>query len=401
MKILVVDDDVMARKVLTAFLRQSNFDVQLAEDARSAFRALTTPGAPLLAIVDWVLPDLSGPELCRRVRAHDLAVQPYLIMLSSKKERADVAAGLDAGADDYVVKPFNIEEMQARLRVGERQVEERLALYERIQKLESALRDQMLSAASSAAAAPATSAAPVEDYNRRTWALDRDHIDTVVAGALRHSGQREAPRRVARAATGSHAIAWSGLLLGKQERWFDLLLETDRAGLAALQAQSRNRGNSLADFCVKLQTAVRDSMHSVLRASGADVSTVFVPLAVDRNATEPADIPDAVVERHHYKVGSATLTFVVSSQPCAVRQRTPEELHRYDILARAYPPENVQRVPLLRSGVVLRDHTLEKLRQFAGQLAGEIPLVAAYTPSPQALSYLDTPMEQIRAAAVA
>jgi sigma-B regulation protein RsbU (phosphoserine phosphatase) len=112
--------------------------VSLAHDGESAW-SLTQSQAPQLAILDWMMPALDGPALCRRIRQDATTAHMYLILLTSRDSRTDVVAGLDAGADDYLVKPFDPEELRARLQVGVRvlTLQERLA--DRIAKLETAV----------------------------------------------------------------------------------------------------------------------------------------------------------------------------------------------------------------------------------------------------------------------
>lgn len=139
MKILVVDDGAVTRRVLDTFLKQSGHEVVVVEDGPAAFSALTAPDAPHVAIIDWMMPDITGPELCTKLCAHPFAIRPYLLILTGRNEKRDIVAALDAGADDFISKPFNIEEMQARLRVAERHVRLQLHYQRRLAELEEKL----------------------------------------------------------------------------------------------------------------------------------------------------------------------------------------------------------------------------------------------------------------------
>jgi sigma-B regulation protein RsbU (phosphoserine phosphatase) len=138
MRALIADDDRVATAKLARALASWDFDVSLAHDGESAW-SLTQSQAPQLAILDWMMPALDGPALCRRIRQDATTAHMYLILLTSRDSRTDVVAGLDAGADDYLVKPFDPEELRARLQVGVRvlTLQERLA--DRIAKLETAV----------------------------------------------------------------------------------------------------------------------------------------------------------------------------------------------------------------------------------------------------------------------
>ena len=118
MRILIAEDDLVTARLLRALLDSWGFEVVTVTDGISALAVLQTPDAPRLAILDWMMPGLDGPEVCRRARAYRPGVPLYLILVTSREARRDVVAGLDAGADDYVVKPPDPEELRSRLKAG-------------------------------------------------------------------------------------------------------------------------------------------------------------------------------------------------------------------------------------------------------------------------------------------
>jgi sigma-B regulation protein RsbU (phosphoserine phosphatase) len=135
---LIADDDRIGTTLLSRTMANWNFDVRIAHDGEAAWTAIKEH-APQVAIVDWMMPVLDGPDLCRRIRDDAATAHLYVILLTSRDSRDDLVAGLNAGADDYLVKPFDHEELLARLRVGVRVVmlQERLA--ERVSALEIAV----------------------------------------------------------------------------------------------------------------------------------------------------------------------------------------------------------------------------------------------------------------------
>jgi two-component system, cell cycle response regulator len=121
MQALVVDDSAVYRKLIGDHLRSWGFGVTLAETGSEAWRILEKPDAPKLALLDWVLPDIDGIELCRRIRkAGSSGPYVYVILLTSNEGRQNMLDALQAGADDYLVKPFDDLELKARLLVGKR-----------------------------------------------------------------------------------------------------------------------------------------------------------------------------------------------------------------------------------------------------------------------------------------
>jgi two-component system cell cycle response regulator len=122
MRILISDDDFTSRSILAAVLRKSGHEVTETTNGREAWEALCRPDAPRLVVLDWVMPEMDGLEVIQRVRGMESPLPPYIIMVTAKNETADLVAGLDAGADDYVSKPFNLAELRARIKVAERVV---------------------------------------------------------------------------------------------------------------------------------------------------------------------------------------------------------------------------------------------------------------------------------------
>lgn len=120
MKILVADDAPDFRMLLEAALKAWKYEVRVVSDGRDALHELTSPGGARLALLDWEMPGLDGPDVCREVRSREIQDASYLILLTGRKDPSDIAAGLEAGADDYVAKPFDPLELRARLLVGQR-----------------------------------------------------------------------------------------------------------------------------------------------------------------------------------------------------------------------------------------------------------------------------------------
>ena len=139
MSILIAEDDAVSRRLLEATLQRWKYDVIVTGDGLAALHALTGPAPPRLAILDWMMPELDGPDVCRRLRAAPSATAPYLILLTAKGDKRDIADGLDAGADDYITKPFDMSELRARLRVGERMLALQQSLANKIAELQTAL----------------------------------------------------------------------------------------------------------------------------------------------------------------------------------------------------------------------------------------------------------------------
>lgn len=136
MRVLIAEDDPVSRALLARILSTWGYEVVTARDGNEAWDELQRENAPSLVILDWMMPDVDGIEVCHRVRDLGSASPPYLILLSARDSKGDVVAGLDSGANDYVGKPFDREELRARLQVGRRFVELNQKLLEAQRSLE-------------------------------------------------------------------------------------------------------------------------------------------------------------------------------------------------------------------------------------------------------------------------
>jgi DNA-binding response OmpR family regulator len=134
MKVLIADDDPVYRRLLLTTLRQWNYDVTEATDGETAWEILRDQPDCWIAILDWQMPGADGLEVCRRVRQLEGRVI-FAILLTSRSSREDLLAGFQAGADDYITKPFDRAELYARLRVGVRVVGLQQNLAERVHAL--------------------------------------------------------------------------------------------------------------------------------------------------------------------------------------------------------------------------------------------------------------------------
>jgi len=123
MKILVVDDDPLTLHMVVYRLRQWGHEVISCTDGESAWKVLADGMVPNVAILDWMMPGMNGPELCQKIRSKTDCPYVYIVLLTGKNNQEDLIAGLDSGADDYLTKPFHLGELEARLRAGKRIVD--------------------------------------------------------------------------------------------------------------------------------------------------------------------------------------------------------------------------------------------------------------------------------------
>ena len=135
--IVIAEDDLVSRTLISNLMEKWGFKAVVAQDGHEAMKALRAEQGPALAILDWMMPDMDGLEVCRRIRERGKLV--YLIMLTSRGTKENIVEGLHAGADDYLIKPFDKNELLARIQVGFRILELHATLAARVKELESAV----------------------------------------------------------------------------------------------------------------------------------------------------------------------------------------------------------------------------------------------------------------------
>jgi len=139
MKILVAEDDVTSRRLLEVSLARAGHDVVSAADGIEAWEVLHSPEPPRLIILDWMMPGRDGIEICRDLRRQDRPSYIYLILVTTKTRTEDIVRGLEAGADDYLAKPYDPHELRCRVANGERILKLEAQLADKIGELEDAL----------------------------------------------------------------------------------------------------------------------------------------------------------------------------------------------------------------------------------------------------------------------
>jgi len=123
MKLLIAEDHAISRRVLEHMLTKSGYEVVVAEDGKQAWTALHQDEPPRLLVLDWMMPGMDGIEVCRKIRARFGSNSTYIIMLTCKDKPEDKEAAYAAGADNYITKPYNIDDLRAHLKAGKRILE--------------------------------------------------------------------------------------------------------------------------------------------------------------------------------------------------------------------------------------------------------------------------------------
>ena len=139
MKILIAEDDLTSQLMIKAIVAKAGYEPIVTGDGLSTLEILNKPDAPKIAVLDWMMPGMDGVEVCRKIRELKSDEPAYLILLTSRDNKKDIIHGLKAGANDYIVKPYDTEELQVRIGVGRKVVELQASLAGRIIELQDAL----------------------------------------------------------------------------------------------------------------------------------------------------------------------------------------------------------------------------------------------------------------------
>lgn len=165
MRILIAEDDPVSRRVLEATLQKWGHAVVATTTGQEAWDAIQQPDAPRLVILDWMMPEMDGPDVCRNLREMDGGEYFYVLMLTAKAEVEDVVEGLDAGADDYIIKPFDKRELRMRVGCGQRIIQ--------LQEQLIAMRDRLAHEAAHDGLTGLTNRVAIFDALDREWARAR------------------------------------------------------------------------------------------------------------------------------------------------------------------------------------------------------------------------------------
>lgn len=275
MPILIAEDNNFYSRLLQQTLQGWGYDVVTVADGEAALNALRAPDAPRLAIIDWVMPKMDGPEVCRQFRADPDAAPVYILLLTSKSGRENLVTGLRSGADDYIQKPFDVEELRARVQVGLRIVDLQTRLSDRVHTLETALtRAQKLEAVGQLAGGVA------HDFNNLLTVIS-GFSEMVLAGMTADHPHRPMIEEVYRAGERASMLTRQLLTFSRKDvaepRLLDLNAVVDGAGKMLRRLIGED---------VRLATAPGPALDNI-HADPGQVEQVIMNLAVNARDAMP------------------------------------------------------------------------------------------------------------------
>lgn len=384
MKILLADDDEISRKIISAFLSRFGYESLLVQNGQEAWDILRGPHAPTLAICDWMMPRMTGPEVCSRLRAIKQPVRTYVILLSSRNSKLDIVKGLDAGADDYLVKPCDLIELQARLRVAQRALNHEAQLRKTIAEYDQLIRrHNMLSEiASQQSAAPTPAAAPAAVVPAPAAPATVD-VAAALTEALREAGLGQG-QLLPTSGPGGHTdfSVVLPLYLKRDGVWIDLRLGIQRAGAHVLcravlkrPAHSEHELLGVLAESVQLLLGTR-TMARVKQVLG--LVPVFPALAARSDALPPAAGNPAA--RWELRLPDLVIQAALFSCPVVVKNKSLAHLHVGDLVLEAANLPGEAGHSLLAAGELITAHRLDSLAEIVAQSPSTATVAVAEAP---------------------
>jgi DNA-binding response OmpR family regulator len=378
MNILVVDDDPVAQRIMKMFVERSGYQPTIYTDGPKGLEAALAPDAPPIILLDWMLPGMDGIAVCKKIREAKPKVRPYIIILSAKHGKEEIAAGLDAGADDFVSKPFNVGEMQARLRVASRLIEYQRELLKQIDDNEvltqrNSLLGELISkrqgVEASEQSVPDTKpgAKTKRDECKPTDFTDHEvrYMLSIALLELRLALQGVSPRSRPPEFRFAEYCAWSGLLLPEQDVWLDLVVVGETSATEQLFESSLGRRSKTeaetSGFTAEMARMIAIGFARMLRVRAGEVMQPLMSRSL-RLALSTATVPTPGVNRSYdLVIENLPFRLMTAIEPCAKRMMTPEAVHALDILAAPFPPREISSMPIFNEGLVMTPRFIEKM----------------------------------------
>ncbi len=395
MRVLLVDDDPTAQRVMKLFLEKSGYQPEVQSDGTRVLETVQGPDAPPIIILDWMLPGQDGPTLCRALRSARLHTRPYILMFSSRNSANDIASALDAGADDFISKPFNVAETQARLRVACRLIEYQLELQRQIDDIEAL--NQRNSLLGEMMGRKTTAGGTGTDASPKSQHIVPRHAQGNLAGfslheirfmltasliELRLAVESATPFQGVPAEPNLHLCAWASLVAVEPGLWVDLILDARHEEAHRLFQKSLGRDpRNDAETAVYFAEVIRTIAKGVSRTLAIRAGEIQIPLMSRARLTQPKSIPLPLeCQSYNVKVDSANLRLTVAVQGQAKLRLIASELREADILAEQYPPKEFSEVPLFKAGTTLTPRFIERIAYQTESLE-EGNLAAVFRPS--------------------
>ncbi len=363
MRVLLADDDSTARQILTSVFKRLGHQPTAVEDGSKALHAALQEPYPEIIVLDWMMPGLTGPDVARKIResGKQLPFRPYIIVLTAKKERTAIAAALDAGADDFLVKPPDAIELAARLRVAERMLLHEIELRANIAQLtrmneRHALLGELV----------AMQHAPGADALAASF--NRGEFQDSITMAFRQFKTAILPVDQARDVVFHNPLSvWDAVVLPRHGVWIDIILDIAQTTARQVFEQSLHRApattRELESFIIEAHSFVRKIIQAQLATNSLESIAPFTATVTtaDRDHAEEGN------RTYYYSTEHGPLRVVVVHSMCKAVDKTAQEIETFDLLPRGFPANAP--IPIVRPNTAVDNGLRHRLRHFAADLA--------------------------------
>ena len=386
MRILLADDDAIARTIVKAALKKGGYEVDAVHDGAAVINALKADVGPRILILDWMMPGMSGPEVCQAIRTNPGKSYVYVILLTSKSDRNEIIGGLDAGADDYIIKPFDQDQFHARIRVAERVLRVHQNLIDIIDEQEMLLRrHNLLGDMLHKQELPASKTQQLEAVSLSAKPLPATHfsnkiqnfgviseIDQVFARIFAQMGVspvewREPAESVANG--NPDFVSCTSLYIPQSGIWLDVLLEMDQPstlamGLAVIGTLDVTEKDML-DMLGETLNLFQRSMKAKAASENIDIMVPFMPKAKPRS--EFGEFAARGVNFGHWFLAHQSIDckITVSEHPSPSNLKKSAMLQPLSLVLETVPQPDRPGYACLEKGALLNEMNIRKVQQIA------------------------------------
>ncbi len=402
MKVIIAEDDLVSRTVLEGLLKKNGYNVVgTYSSGRSALAALSQNPDIQIAIIDWLMPEMSGIEVCKQLIAKGIKDEKQVLLVSVQEEKHLICEGLDSGADDYITKPYNDAELISRLKVAERRVKayEKLKQYTldletlaRRNNLLGGLTGKMLGASEKKPLGTPGTQSPIESKDLSTAIASLPaavQFESTVKTTLEGLGLSDLSAQIITTPQGPKEepgfIAWAPLYFGDKNTWLEVLIESTKphaqAIVGAVLDEKEPSDQSIIDLFSEFTNVIRGSSKSL--CSDNEVINPFVPLAL---ATEKIGTYLALIQRKRclqVKYNNALLNTYLIEHEGPPSNKTSKTIASLDIVAKAVCAKDTPDQILLPKWTILNQRLIEKIANYVQSDMAEDTL-SIVSPSPLA-----------------
>ncbi|HTS17734.1 MAG TPA: response regulator transcription factor [Verrucomicrobiae bacterium] len=375
MKILVVDDEITTRITVSKMLEMDGHDITMTGDPEEAWSMMELPTAPGLVILDWMMPGLTGLEFCKRLRAQQHEMRTYVLLISTRTSNKDVVEAIDAGADDFICKPIQQNELRARVRAAIRILDYERQLHEARAQLESVLRRHQLLTDKLCTGPDGLKDVPMsEGHSSTPFTGEFGTLSPVVSfGALARKALEDFGFMGLEPVTdgqgdqnGADCVIWTPLVLRRFTSWLDLAIALDRKSANALYESIAGSPpaaeQDLNDLLGESMNILQGCFKGALPVDPGDIIAPAIPRVVPGAACAGMS-SEGEAARFAYRLGDAVIHVHLIRHERPVEMSKVGDMAAGDVLANAVTFPGNPDLVLFKLGTVLNAAYQRKLAQ--------------------------------------